>query len=128
MQPGQHSEARNQEQGSWTKLQDENLAVFIFAVFTVLLAIFACLTCVLQSDDAGIDTIVSMVKRTKRELQSFDCENGIKEFKDAHIKDGKFQDVPLNQSRTKHENNVRNQSELLVNHLRQTITDRFGHR
>ena len=71
-------------------------------------------------------TIVSMIKRNRRELQSFDCENRIKEFKDAHIKDGKFQNTQPKQSRTRHENNVRNQSELLVNHLGQTITDRFG--
>ena len=69
---------------------------------------------------------MSTIKRTKRELQSFDCENKIKEFKDSHIKDGKFRDVQLEQSRTRHENNVRNQSEQLVNHLRQTVTDRFG--
>lgn len=69
---------------------------------------------------------MSRISRTKRELQSFDCENKIKEFKDAHTKDRKFRDVQLKQSRTRHENNVRNQGELLVNHLRQTIIDRFG--
>ena len=84
-------------------------------------------SCVLQSDDASMDTIVSMIKRTKRELQSFNCETRIQEFNDAHIKDGKFRGVQLNikQSRTRHENNVRDQRELLVNHLGQTITERF---
>ena len=70
-------------------------------------------SCVLQSDDASIDTIVSMIKRTKRELQSFNCETTIKQLNDAYIKDGKFRDVQLKQSRTRHENNVRDQRELL---------------
>ena len=122
----QRQETRNKALGLQEKLLDENLVVFIFAVFKVLLATFASLSCVLQSDDVSIDTVVSMIKRTKRELQSFDCENKIKEFKDSHIKDGKFRDVQLKRSRTRHENNVRNQSEQLVNHLRQTVTDRFG--
>lgn len=55
---------------------------------------------------------------------SYDTIARIK-FKHAHIKDGKFSHVQLKQNRARHENNIRNQSELLVNHLGETISDRF---
>lgn len=31
-----------------------------------------------------------------------------------------------NRNRARHESNIKNQSKVLVNHLGQTITDRFG--
>ena len=84
------------------KLLNENLVIFIFAIYKDLLAIFSLLSCVLQSDDASIDTVVSMIRRTKAKLGNFDCEKEIKEFRDAHIKDGKFRDVQLTKNRFRH--------------------------
>ena len=124
----QRLETRAKALGLRDKLLDENLVIFIFAIFKDLLAIFSSLSCVLQSDDASIDTVVSMIRRTKAKLGNFDCEKEIKEFRDAHIKDGKFRDVQLTKNRFRHSagNIVQTQSELLVNKLKQTVTDRFG--
>lgn len=125
----QRMETRGKALGLRDKLLDENLVIFIFAIFKCLLAIFSCLSCILQSDDASIDTVISMIKRTKTKLENFDCEKKIKEFKDTHIKDGIFRDVQPKKNRARHSetsNIVKTQSELLMNNLTQTVIDRFG--
>lgn len=126
----QRQDTRAKAAGLRDKLLIKNNVVFMLAILRPLLAIIACLSCLLQSEDVSIDSLVSTVRRAKTKLNQFNCVEKVNSFQQSEISENNvFRDTQLQVKRTRHLNNetdVINQSEKLLDNLKKTITDRFG--